>query len=227
MAAGLTFGGNLRAAIFGISDGLVANTSLIMGVSGALSDARTILIAGAAGLLSGALSMAAGEYVSMRSQRELFEAQIERQRRELETRPQAEIDDLARIYHRRGLPLDTACKVSKALSADLKSALETHAREELGLNPEDLGSPIGAAVSSFVSFAIGAAVPLAPFVLGAASRAFATSALLAACALFAVGVASSKLTGQALARGGLRLLVVGGGAGVIAYLIGRVMGVTV
>jgi VIT1/CCC1 family predicted Fe2+/Mn2+ transporter len=227
VAAGLTFGGNLRAAIFGISDGLVANTSLIMGVSGALSDARTILIAGAAGLLSGALSMAAGEYVSMRSQRELFEAQIERQRRELETRPQAEIDDLARIYHRRGLPLDTACKVSKALSADLKSALETHAREELGLNPEDLGSPIGAAVSSFVSFAIGAAVPLAPFVLGAASRAFATSALLAACALFAVGVASSKLTGQALARGGLRLLVVGGGAGVIAYLIGRVMGVTV
>jgi len=227
VAAGLTFGGNLRAAIFGISDGLVANTSLIMGVSGALSDARTIVIAGAAGLLSGALSMAAGEYVSMRSQRELFEAQIARQRRELEARPQQEIDDLARIYHRRGLPLDTACKVSKALSGDVKSALETHVREELGLNPEDLGSPVGAAVSSFVSFAIGASVPLLPFLLGAGTRAFAISALLAACALFIVGVASSKLTGQALVRGGLRLLVVGGGAGVIAYLIGRVMGVTV
>ena len=227
MAAGLTFGGNLRAAIFGISDGLVANTSLIMGVSGALPDARTIVIAGAAGLLSGALSMAAGEYVSMRSQRELFEAQIARQRRELETRPQQEIDDLARIYHRRGLPLDTACKVSKALSADVRSALETHAREELGLNPEDLGSPIGAAVSSFVSFAIGASVPLLPFLLGALTRAFAVSALLAAGALFVVGMISSRLTGQALVRGGLRLLVVGGGAGVIAYLIGRVMGVTV
>ena len=227
MAAGLTFGGNLRAAIFGISDGLVANTSLIMGVSGALSDARTIVIAGAAGLLSGALSMAAGEYVSMRSQRELFEAQIARQRRELETRPQQEIDDLARIYHRRGLPLDTACKVSKALSADVRSALETHAREELGLNPEDLGSPIGAAVSSFVSFAIGASVPLLPFLLGAGTRAFAVSAVLAAGALFVVGMISSRLTGQALVRGGLRLLVVGGGAGVIAYLIGRVMGVTV
>src|SRR5205085_8295793 len=148
-----------------------------MGVSGALPDARTIVIAGAAGLLSGALSMAAGEYVSMRSQRELFEAQIARQRRELETRPQQEIDDLARIYHRRGLPLDTACKVSKALSADVRSALETHAREELGLNPEDLGSPIGAAVSSFVSFAIGASVPLLPFLLGALTRAFAVSAL--------------------------------------------------
>lgn len=227
MAAGLTFGGNLRAAIFGISDGLVANTSLIMGVSGALSDARTILIAGTAGLLSGALSMAAGEYVSMRSQRELFEAQIARQRRELETRPQQEIDDLARLYHRRGLPLETACKVSKALSADVKSALETHVREELGLNPEDLGSPIGAAVSSFVSFAIGASVPLVPFLLGTGTRAFAISALLAAIALFLVGVASSRLTGQALVRGGLRLLIVGGGAGVIAYLIGRLMGVTV
>ena len=227
MAAGLTFGGNLRAAIFGISDGLVANTSLIMGVSGALPDARTIVIAGAAGLLSGALSMAAGEYVSMRSQRELFEAQIARQRRELETRPQQQIDDLARIYHRRGLPLDTACKVSKALSADVRSALETHAREELGLNPEDMGSPIGAAVSSFVSFAIGASVPLLPFLLGAGTRAFAVSALLAAGALFVVGMISSRLTGQALVRGGLRLLIVGGGAGVIAYLIGRVMGVTV
>jgi VIT1/CCC1 family predicted Fe2+/Mn2+ transporter len=227
VAAGLTFGGNLRAAIFGISDGLVANTSLIMGVSGALSDARTILIAGTAGLLSGALSMAAGEYVSMRSQRELFEAQIARQRRELETRPQQEIDDLARLYHRRGLPLETACKVSKALSADVKSALETHVREELGLNPEDLGSPIGAAVSSFVSFAIGASVPLVPFLLGTGTRAFAISALLAAIALFLVGVASSRLTGQALVRGGLRLLIVGGGAGVIAYLIGRLMGVTV
>jgi len=226
-AAGLTFGGNLRAAIFGISDGLVANTSLIMGVSGALPEARTILITGAAGLLAGALSMAAGEYVSMRSQRELFAQQIAREREALATRPKEELDALARIYHRRGLPLDVACRVSKALSADLKSALETHAREHLGLNPEDLGSPLGAAAASFLSFAVGAAVPLVPFVFGAGTRAFPISASIAAGALFLVGVASSRLTGQALVRGGLRLLVIGGGAGVVAYLIGKVLGVTV
>jgi VIT1/CCC1 family predicted Fe2+/Mn2+ transporter len=225
--AGLTFGGNLRAAVFGVSDGLVANTSLIMGVSGAIADARTILITGAAGLLSGALSMAAGEYVSMRSQRELFEEEIAREREELREHPREEVDALARIYHRRGVPLDTACRISKALSADLRSALETHAREHLGLNPEDLGSPSGAALSSFVSFAVGATVPLAPFALGAGAHAISIAALLAAGALFLVGAASSRLTGQASARGGLRLLVVGGGAGVIAYFIGKLLGVSV
>jgi len=225
--AGLTFGGNLRAAIFGVSDGLVANTSLILGVSGALSDPRTVLITGAAGLLSGALSMAAGEYVSMRSQRELFEAQIARQKEQLARHPQQEMDDLARIYHRRGLPLDTACKISKALSADLRSALETHAREELGLNPQDLGSPVGAAIASFISFAIGATIPLIPFVFGGGAHAVPACMLLAAVGLFVVGAISGRVTGQALLRGGLRLLVVGGGAGLIAYGIGRLFGVAV
>jgi len=224
---GLTAGSNLRAAVFGISDGLVSNTSLIMGVAGAISDTRTLIITGAAGLLAGALSMSAGEYVSVRSQRELYETEIAREKRELETRPQEEVDELARIYHRRGLPFDIACRISKALSADLKTALETHAREELGLNPDDLGSPIGAALSSFVSFALGAAVPLAPFVLGHGARAFGAAVVLAAIALFLVGVASSRLTGQSVLRGGLRLLVVGGGAGIVAFLIGRALGVTV
>jgi VIT1/CCC1 family predicted Fe2+/Mn2+ transporter len=225
--AGLTFGGNLRAAVFGVSDGLVSNTSLIMGVSGAFADARTVLIAGAAGVLAGALSMAAGEYVSMRSQRELFEQQIAREREALKTRPTEEIDALARIYHRRGVPLDIACRISKALSTDLHAALETHAREHLGLNPEDLGSPYGAALSSFLSFAVGAGMPLLPFVFGAGARAFSIAALLAAVCLFVVGVASSALTGQARLRGGLRLLLVGGGAGVVAYVIGRLLGVSV
>jgi VIT1/CCC1 family predicted Fe2+/Mn2+ transporter len=226
-AAGLTFGGNLRAAVFGVSDGLVANTSLIMGVSGAIAEARTVLITGAAGLLAGALSMAAGEYVSMRSQRELFEQQIARERQALAMHPKEEIDALARIYHRRGVPLDVACRISKALSSEERAALETHAREHLGLNPDDLGSPIGAAISSFISFALGAAVPLLPFIFGAGERAFSLAAALAAVCLFLVGAASSALTGQARMRGGLRLLVVGGGAGVIAYLIGRVLGVSV
>lgn len=226
-SAGLTFGGNLRAAVFGVSDGLVSNTSLIMGVAGALSDHRTVVITGAAGLLAGALSMAAGEYVSMRSQRELFEGQIAREREELATRPKEEVDELARIYHRRGIPLEIACRISKALSSDLKTALQTHAREELGLNPEDLGSPFGAGLSSFVSFAVGALVPLLPFLFGLQGAAFAVAATLAAAGLFAVGAATGRLTEQKPWRGGLRLLAVGGGAGVIAYLVGSLLGVTV
>ena len=225
--AGLTFGGNLRAAVFGVSDGLVSNTSLIMGVSGAFSDVRTVLITGAAGVLAGALSMAAGEYVSMRSQRELFEQQIAREQQALKTHPKEEIDALARIYHRRGVPLDVACRISRALSTDERAALETHAREHLGLNPEDLGSPVGAGASSFVSFGLGATLPLLPFVFGAANHAFLLAVALAALGLFAVGVASSWLTAQARLRGGLRLLVVGGGAGVVAYLIGKLLGVSV
>ena len=227
MAANFTAGSNFRAAVFGISDGLVSNTSLIMGVAGAISDARTLIITGAAGLLAGALSMAAGEYVSVRSQRELYESEIARERKELETQPQEEIDELARIYERRGLPRDIACRISKALSGDLKTALETHAREELGLNPDDLGSPIGAAVSSFLSFAAGAFVPLLPFILGLGHRAFSIAAALAAIALVVVGMVSARITQQNVWRGGLRLLVVGGGAGVVAYLIGRALGVTV
>jgi vacuolar iron transporter family protein len=226
-AAGLTAGSNLRAAVFGISDGLVSNTSLIMGVSGAITEPRTILITGAAGLLAGALSMAAGEYVSVSSQRELFEREIAHEREELEQHPREETDALARIYHRRGVPLDVACRISKALSADLRSALETHAREHLGLNPEDLGSPLGAAVSSFLSFALGAAVPLLPFILGAGGRAFGWAAALAAIALVLVGVATSFFTGQHKLRSGLRLLLIGGGAGVVAFLIGRLLGTSV
>ena len=224
---GLTAGGNLRAAVFGVSDGLVSNTSLIMGVSGAIPDTRTVLIAGAAGLLAGALSMAAGEYVSVTSQRELFETEIAKEREELKTQPQEEVDELARIYHRRGLALDVACRISKALSKDLKVALETHAREELGLNPQDLGSPIGAAVSSFVSFGLGALVPLLPFMFGAGKKSFGIAVALAAAALLLVGVTAAAMTGQRRFHGGVRLLAIGGGAGVVAYLIGRLLGVAI
>ncbi len=222
----LTAGGNLRAAVFGVSDGLVSNTSLIVGVAGAIDDPRTILITGVAGLLAGALSMAAGEYVSVRSQRELFAAKIDEEREQLASRPKEEIDELARIYHSRGLPLDLACRISKALSADEKVALATHAREELGLDPDDLGSPLGAAGSSFVSFALGAFVPVVPFLFRAAAP-FTVAVALAATALFGVGAATARLTGQNVLHGGARLLLVGGGAGVVAYLIGRLLGVSV
>ncbi len=224
-ASGLTFGGNLRAAVFGVSDGIISNTSLVLGIAGAVSDPRMVLLSGAAGLLAGALSMGAGEYVSMSSQRELFSAQIAREREELERDPQGEIDQLARIYRSRGVPMPVACKVSKSLSRNPESALQTHTREELGLNPGDLGSPLGAAASSFVSFALGAAVPLVPFLLRAGSASLGLAAALAAASLFGVGVASSALTGQPRLRGGLRMLVIGGSAGAIAYALGTLLGV--
>jgi len=223
---GLGGGGNLRAAVFGVNDGLVSNASLILGVAGASPDPHTVLITGIAGMTAGAFAMAAGEYVSVQSQRELYDAKIAEEREQLPRRPQEEVDELARIYHARGLPLDLACRISKALSADEKVALATHAREELGLDPDDLGSPLGAAGSSFVSFALGAFVPVVPFLFRAGAP-FTVAAALAAAALFTVGAATARLTGQAIVQGGARLLLVGGGAGVVAYLIGRLLGVSV
>ena len=164
-------GGNLRAAVFGVNDGLVSNASLILGVAGASSDARLVLVSGVAGLAAGAFAMAAGEYVSVRSQRELFEYQIGLERDELKQYPEAEAQELALIYTAKGLPQKEANRLAKQIVADPEHALDTLAREELGLNPADLGSPIGAAVSSFLAFGLGAAIPLLPFALASASNA--------------------------------------------------------
>src|SRR6188768_1901373 len=159
-------GGKLRAAVFGASDGLVSNASLVMGVAAAGSDLHSVQIAGAAGLLAGALSMAAGEYVSVRSQREFYEHQMALERRELAEYPEAEAEELALIYHARGIDMDEARRISAVLLSKPEHALDVLAREELGLNPDDLGSPFGAAGSSFVAFATGAMVPLVPFFAG-------------------------------------------------------------
>lgn len=227
-AISVTAGSNLRAAVFGINDGLVSNTSLIMGVAGATTDMKAITISGIAGLLAGAFSMAAGEFVSMRSQRDLYEKQIRRERDEIARFPEEETEELAMIYHNRGLPLPQARGMATAMMQDPQQALDTHVREELGLNPDDLGSPAGAAVSSFLSFAIGGFVPLLPFLLPATMRAHAIplSAVLASLALFSTGVLVNLLTGHRLWWGGLRMLLIGGSAGVITYLIGTVLGVS-
>ncbi|MCA9677892.1 MAG: VIT1/CCC1 transporter family protein, partial [Myxococcales bacterium] len=164
-------GGTLRAAVFGVNDGLVSNTSLILGIAGAGTAPSGVLLAGVAGLLAGAFSMAAGEYISMKSQRELFEYQIAQERDELERYPEEEAEELALIYAARGVPLDQARTITLAMVSDHDKALDTLAREELGLNPDDLGSPWRAAASSFAAFAGGAIVPLAPFALGAGTRA--------------------------------------------------------
>lgn len=224
--ASITSGSNLRAAVFGINDGLVSNTSLIMGVAGATADPKMILISGVAGLLAGALSMAAGEFVSVSSQRELYERQISREKDEIERFPRQETEEIALIYAARGLPMPLARQVANAFMRDPKQALETHAREELGLNPQDLGSPMGAAVSSLLSFALGGFLPLLPFLLPANGNAVFISASLAAVALFVTGMLVNRLTGQSLAWGGLRMLLIGGGAGIVTYAIGTLLGVS-
>jgi VIT1/CCC1 family predicted Fe2+/Mn2+ transporter len=159
-------GGTLRAGVFGVNDGLVSNTCLVMGVAGAAVEPGIILITGVAGLLAGAFSMAAGEFISMLSQKEMFEYQIAQEKDELERYPAEEAEELALIYAARGIPLEEARNITKKLIANPEQALDTLAREELGLNPDDLGSPIGAALSSFLAFCIGASLPLIPFLFG-------------------------------------------------------------
>src|SRR5690349_6247584 len=221
-------GGKLRAAVFGASDGLVSNASLVMGVAAAGSDIHSVQIAGAAGLLAGALSMAAGEYVSVRSQREFYEYQMALERKELAEYPEAEAEELALIYHARGIDMDEARRISTVLLSKPEQALDVLAREELGLNPDDLGSPFGAAGSSFVSFAIGATVPLVPFFIGLnGTKAVYGSAALTAIALFGVGIALSLFTGKGAFRGGMRMLLIGGGAGVAAWAVGKLLGASI
>jgi vacuolar iron transporter family protein len=217
--------GNVRAAVFGINDGLVSNVSLILGVAGASPNPGIIVLSGVAGLLAGAFSMAAGEYVSVRSQREMYEHQIGLERAELEEYPKAEAEELALIYAARGMPEAEAHALATRTIADPEQALDTLAREELGLNPEELGSPWGAALSSFLSFAVGAAIPLAPFLASGGERALTGSIALTAVSLFAVGALISLFTGRSAVRDGLRMLAIGAGAGAITYMIGKLMGV--
>jgi VIT1/CCC1 family predicted Fe2+/Mn2+ transporter len=219
-------GGNLRAAVFGVNDGLVSTTSLVMGVAGAAPDPPLILVTGVAGLLAGAFSMAAGEYVSMRSQRELYEYQIGLEREELAQYPEEEAEELALIYQARGVPLARAREIAAEMLKDPEQALDVLAREELGLDPSELGSPWGAAASSFAAFASGGVVPLAPFLVGLGTLAVPAAAGLAALALFAVGATLSLFTGRGALASGLRMTLIGGGAGLVTFGIGHLLGVT-
>jgi VIT1/CCC1 family predicted Fe2+/Mn2+ transporter len=222
---GLAGGGNVRAAVFGLSDGLVSNASLIFGVAGAGASPGVVVLSGVAGLAAGAFAMAAGEYVSVQSQRELFEYQIGLERDELEQYPDAEAQELALIYAAKGLPRRQAEQVAKKIIADPAHALDTLAREELGLNPDELGSPVAAALTSWLSFALGALIPLAPFVFGS-GRALTVSIVCAAAGLFGVGAVLSLFTGRRAWWSGLRLLALGACAGGLTYLIGHLFGVT-
>lgn len=219
-----TGGGTLRAAVFGVNDGLCSNTSLILGIAGASASDEAILTAAVAGLLAGAFSMAAGEYVSMRSQRELFEHQIAEERDELMRYPEQEAEELALIYAARGLSVEEARALATRMVGDREMALVTLAREELGINPDDLGSPWGAAISSFVAFAAGAVLPLIPFVMHLGAAAVPTAVAIASVALFAVGAALSLFSGRSAWAGGLRMWGIGALAGGSTYMIGRMVG---
>ena len=218
--------GTLRAVIFGVSDGLVSNLALVMGVAGASHQGNLILLTGIAGLLAGAFSMAAGEYISMQSQRELFERQIALERAELEAMPQEEQRELVALYMAKGFPRQEAERIAARMFEDPERALDTLVREELGLDPDELGSPIGAAAGSFVAFAVGAAIPVIPFLFGGGWT-VPVSLGLSLVALFAVGAGVSLLTGRGLLFSGFRQLGLGLAAALITYTIGSLIGVTV
>lgn len=219
-------GGNLRAAVFGVNDGLVSNTSLVMGVAGAGAANDYVLMTGAAGLLAGALSMAAGEYISVRSQREMYEYQIALERAELEEYPEEEAEELALIYQARGVQIEQARELTRVLFTRPDQALDVLAREELGLNPDALGSPWYAAIYSFASFAVGATLPLAPFLAGiAGQKSILVAGVIALLSLAGVGMALSLFTGRGAARGALRMAAIGGGAGLVSFFVGKALGV--
>jgi len=219
--------GALRAAVFGINDGLVSNLALVMGFAGAAVQNEMIVLAGIAGLLAGAFSMAAGEYVSMQSQKELFERQIELEREELRFMPETEREQLAAMYRSKGLSEAEADMVATRLMQDPEAALDTKIREELGLDPDELGSPSDAAFYSFLAFGLGAIIPLAPFLLTEGTAAIIISVVLALTALFVVGALVSLLTGRGLLFSGLRQVGIGGAAALVTYVVGSIIGVAV
>jgi VIT1/CCC1 family predicted Fe2+/Mn2+ transporter len=223
--------GTLRAVIFGVSDGLVSNLALVMGVAGASGQTgdqgHFILLAGIAGLLAGAFSMAAGEYVSMQSQRELFERQIALERAEMEAMPEEEEAEMAALYRAKGFREDEAKAIAHRLFEDPERALDQLIREELGLDPDELGSPYGAAFGSFVAFALGALVPVVPYLIGGGGPAFVAAIGLSLAALFGVGAGVSLLTGRGVWFSGIRQVGIGAAAAVVTYLVGTVIGVSV
>ncbi|MEU4050960.1 VIT1/CCC1 transporter family protein [Streptomyces olivaceus] len=218
-------GGWLRPAVFGAMDGLVSNLALMTGVAGGTASQQTVVISGLVGLAAGAFSMAAGEYTSVASQRELVEAELDVERRELRKHPADEEAELAALYEARGVEPDLAREVARQLSSDPEQALEIHAREELGIDPADLPSPLVAAVSSFGSFALGALLPVLPFLLGAG--ALWPAVLLALAGLFLCGAVVAKVTARSWWYSGLRQLALGGAAAGVTYALGSLFGTAV
>jgi vacuolar iron transporter family protein len=218
--------GSIRAAIFGMNDGLVSNLSLLVGVAGAGVAPQTVLLTGFAGLLAGAFSMAAGEYSSVASQRDLLTRQVELERREIAEAPEEEAAELALIFKQKGLSTEQASRTAAELLKNPESAADTLVREELGLDPQDLGSPMGAALSSFAMFSVGAFVPILPFLATSGTPAVAAAATLAFAVLAAVGGLVGFLSGTSVVRSAARMAGLAALAAGITYAVGRIFGAT-
>jgi VIT1/CCC1 family predicted Fe2+/Mn2+ transporter len=218
-------GGWLRPAVFGMNDGLVSNFALIAGLSGGGATSHTVALAGLAGVFAGAFSMGSGEYISVASQSELAQAEIDIEKHEIRHRPEAELRELAMLYEGRGVDPETARSVAKQLSADPEQAWRIHAREELGIDPDDLPSPWIAASSSFVAFSLGAVVPLLPYLFGGVR--LLVPLVLSLVTLFVTGALVSRFTNRPWWYSGLRQVVLGGLAAAVTYAVGGAVGTTV
>lgn len=216
--------GSLRAAVFGVSDGLVSNTALVMGFAGTGTGAGKVAFAGFVGLLAGAFSMAAGEYVSVASQRDLFRREIEVEARELRDKPLEEQRELELLYRAKGLDKESARATAERIMADPDTALDTLAREELGLDPSELGSPVKVAISSFTAFAVGAIVPILPYLLSSGTTALILAVVLALTAMALVGGTVGRLSGRGAVPGALRQMLVGGAAAAVTFMLGLLVG---
>jgi VIT1/CCC1 family predicted Fe2+/Mn2+ transporter len=193
-------GGTVRAAVFGVSDGLVSNVALILGVAAAASTRSNVLVAGVAGLLAGSASMAAGEYVSMKAQAELVERELAIEKRSIAKQPEMETRELAAIYRKRGADAETAKRMAEQVHQDPEIALDVHAREELGVDPDETGNPAAAALSSFFAFAIGAMIPLFPWFFSEGNAAVIASSILGLIAAATVGVVLARFTERSMLR---------------------------
>ena len=220
-------GNDLRATVLGANDGLVSNFSLIMGVAGAGVSSSAILLTGVAGLIAGAISMALGEWLSVTNSRELARTQIAREREELEQTPESEQKELALIFQAKGLDRAQAQSVAANLMRDKEAALATLAREELGIDPTELGgNPWSAAGFSFAAFAVGALFPVIPFLLASGTVAIAVSIGISAAALAVIGIATSIFSGRGPLFSAVRQVVIGCAAGAVTYFAGALVGVS-
>jgi VIT1/CCC1 family predicted Fe2+/Mn2+ transporter len=219
--------GVLRPVVFGANDGLVSNLALIMGVAGAAPEPSFIVLAGIAGLLAGAFSMAVGEYVSVAAQREMLQAQVHLERRQLETEPEKERAILIGLFREKGFSEAEASAVAGTVFADPELALSTMVREEIGMDMKSIGSPMVAATGSFIAFVLGAIIPVIPYLLTSGTAAFVASLALGLVALFFLGVAISRFTGRSWLFSGARQVALGGVAAAVTYFVGAAIGATV
>jgi VIT1/CCC1 family predicted Fe2+/Mn2+ transporter len=215
-------GGRLRPAVFGAMDGVVSNGALVAGVAGAHTSAHNVILSGLAGLLAGSFSMAVGEWTSVQSQAQLVQAEIAKERAEIERAPHAEEAELAAMFRHRGLSRELAHRVARELSEDPDEAWRTHVREELGVDPDEQPSPYVAGVLSFATFAVGAFVPLLPYLLGAHTLLW--SLVLGAILLFGMGAAVARFTGRSLIVGAVRHLALGAVAVAVVFGVGSAIG---